>query len=72
MGESVPLVEFEADAFLRSALGLTLLATGFVFGIEFHSAISGPEPVNYPILVTMVGSSVAVIASYVHERNDGE
>ena len=72
MGESVPLVEFEADAFLRSALGLTLLATGFVFGIEFHSAISGPDPVDYPILVAMVGSLTAVLASYIHQRNDGE
>ena len=72
MGESVPLVEFEEDAFLRSAVGVTLLATGFVFGIEFHSAIAGPDPVNYSILVAMVGSSTAVLASYVHQRDDGE
>jgi len=72
MSESVPLVQFEQDAFLRAATSLLLLITGFVFGLEFHSAISSSDPVNYPILVTMVGSLVAVIASSVHQRNDGE
>ena len=71
MSESVSLIWFEQDAFLRAATSVLLLLTGFVFGVEFHSAISSPDPVNYPILVTMVGSLGALIASSVHQRADG-
>jgi len=44
------------------------MMTGFVFGMELHSAISSIDS----ILVTMVGSLGAVIASSVHQRTDGK
>jgi hypothetical protein len=68
MSESVPLGQFEQDAFLRAAVGLPPLVTDFVFGLECYSAISSLDP----ILVTMVGRLGAVTASSVRRRTDGE
>jgi hypothetical protein len=68
MGERVPIIWYERDAFLRAAVGLTLLSTGFVFGLELATG----GPVDVPALVTVVASTVCVLAAYIHNRNNSK